>query len=230
MRYHDAATIGDPRSTWGLLEGNPTQAIIRHNGSLVPLDFCVNVTLNRRREITALLLRPPDRGTRARLRVLEGDRDGRLRATVPGRRDDEQRLPSRPEPVPGGEGHVGRRADRRRGRLHRDRGAVQRRLPRARQLQDDCCSTTARPGSCSTRSRRRASRCSTSGRRSSSRSSGSRRASACAASCPTDEVRRAHLEPIADVGDAVARELRRLGDDAPVAVLPEGPQTIPYVG
>ena len=26
MRYHDARTIGDPRSTWGLLEGNPTQA------------------------------------------------------------------------------------------------------------------------------------------------------------------------------------------------------------
>ena len=52
MRYHDARTIGDPRSTWGLLEGNPTQAIIRHNASLLPLDFCVNVTLNRRREIT----------------------------------------------------------------------------------------------------------------------------------------------------------------------------------
>jgi nickel-dependent lactate racemase len=44
-----------------------------------------------------------------------------------------------------------------------------------------------------------------------------------------DEVRRAHLEPIADVGAAVAGELRRIGDDAPVAVLPEGPQTIPYV-
>ena len=52
MRYHDARTIGDPRSTWGLLEGNPTQAIIRHNGSLLPLDFCLNVTLNRKREIT----------------------------------------------------------------------------------------------------------------------------------------------------------------------------------
>ena len=47
MRYHDARTIGDPRSTWGLLEGNPTQAIIRHNGALFPLDFCINVTLNR---------------------------------------------------------------------------------------------------------------------------------------------------------------------------------------
>ena len=46
---------------------------------------------------------------------------------------------------------------------------------------------------------------------------------------PADEVRRAYLEPITDVGAAVARELARIGEDAPVAVLPEGPQTIPYV-
>jgi len=31
------------------------------------------------------------------------------------------------------------------------------------------------------------------------------------------------------VGAAVAGELHRIGKDAPVAVLPEGPQTIPYV-
>ena len=52
MHYHRADVIGDPRSTWGRLEDNPTQDIIRANGSLVPVDFCINVTLNRRREIT----------------------------------------------------------------------------------------------------------------------------------------------------------------------------------
>jgi nickel-dependent lactate racemase len=52
MRYHDAPTIGHPRSTWGVLEGNPTQARIRHDGALLPVDFCVNVTLNRDRRIT----------------------------------------------------------------------------------------------------------------------------------------------------------------------------------
>ena len=46
---------------------------------------------------------------------------------------------------------------------------------------------------------------------------------------PAGEVRRAYLEPIADVGAAVAHELHRIGENAPVAVLPEGPQTIPYV-
>ena len=50
--YHRAAVIADPKSTWGVLEGNPTQAQIRANGSLVPLDFCINVTLNKNREIT----------------------------------------------------------------------------------------------------------------------------------------------------------------------------------
>ena len=46
---------------------------------------------------------------------------------------------------------------------------------------------------------------------------------------PEDEVRRAHLEPIADVAAAVAAERARRGADAPVAVLPEGPMTIPYL-
>jgi nickel-dependent lactate racemase len=53
MHYHRAAVIGHERSTWGVLEDNPTQDQIRQNGSLLPLDFCVNVTLNRQREITA---------------------------------------------------------------------------------------------------------------------------------------------------------------------------------
>ncbi|HEX3697566.1 MAG TPA: nickel-dependent lactate racemase [Polyangia bacterium] len=52
MRYHGAKTIGHPRSTWGVLDGNPTQEQIRHNGALLPVDFLVNVTLNSRRQIT----------------------------------------------------------------------------------------------------------------------------------------------------------------------------------
>src|SRR5688572_1146969 len=59
MRYHDARMIGDEATTWGRLEGNPTQRRIRHDGALVPLDFCVNVTLNRRREITAVFCGAP---------------------------------------------------------------------------------------------------------------------------------------------------------------------------
>jgi nickel-dependent lactate racemase len=52
MHYHRAAAIGHPKSTWGVLDGNPTQEQIRWNGALLPVDFLVNVTLNRKRQIT----------------------------------------------------------------------------------------------------------------------------------------------------------------------------------
>ena len=44
-----------------------------------------------------------------------------------------------------------------------------------------------------------------------------------------DEVRAAHLEPIEDVERTVLEELETRGPDATVCVLPEGPQTIPYL-
>jgi nickel-dependent lactate racemase len=44
-----------------------------------------------------------------------------------------------------------------------------------------------------------------------------------------DEVLRAHLEPVGDISASVTAELKRIGKDAPIAVLPEGPMTIPYL-
>ncbi len=52
MHYHRAEAIGAPKSTWGALEGNPIQTQIQQYGSAVPLDFCINVTLNHKRQIT----------------------------------------------------------------------------------------------------------------------------------------------------------------------------------
>ena len=48
-------------------------------------------------------------------------------------------------------------------------------------------------------------------------------------SLPDDVVRRAFLSPCRDVGAAVARRLEALGPHARVAVLPQGPLTIPYL-
>jgi nickel-dependent lactate racemase len=53
MYYHRAAVIGDPRSTWGNLDRNPTQEQIRRNGAQAGVDFCINVTLNSKGQITA---------------------------------------------------------------------------------------------------------------------------------------------------------------------------------
>jgi nickel-dependent lactate racemase len=44
-----------------------------------------------------------------------------------------------------------------------------------------------------------------------------------------DQVRSAHLTPIDDVGAATDDALRRFGPTARLCVLPEGPQTIPYL-
>ncbi|MHB1598571.1 MAG: nickel-dependent lactate racemase [Acidimicrobiales bacterium] len=43
------------------------------------------------------------------------------------------------------------------------------------------------------------------------------------------DLRAAHLEPVTDVGERVRAELERLGPAATCCVLPEGPQTIPYL-
>ena len=43
-------------------------------------------------------------------------------------------------------------------------------------------------------------------------------------------IRAAHLVPCSDIGAAVAERLRRLGPQARLAVLPQGPLTIPYLG
>ena len=44
-----------------------------------------------------------------------------------------------------------------------------------------------------------------------------------------DEVRAAHLVPVDDIGRAASERLARCGPGARLCVLPEGPQTIPYL-
>src|SRR5207244_321919 len=49
-------------------------------------------------------------------------------------------------------------------------------------------------------------------------------------SLPDELVRGAHLTPCHDISATVAERLRQLGPEARVAVLPQGPLTIPYLG
>jgi hypothetical protein len=44
-----------------------------------------------------------------------------------------------------------------------------------------------------------------------------------------DEVRAAHFTPVTDVAGAVREALSAAGPAATLCVLPQGPQTIPYV-
>ncbi|MCY4234570.1 MAG: nickel-dependent lactate racemase [Bacteroidetes bacterium] len=50
--YHGFKNIAHQNSTWGVLENNPTQDHIRSAGGLLPVDFLINVTLNADRQIT----------------------------------------------------------------------------------------------------------------------------------------------------------------------------------
>jgi nickel-dependent lactate racemase len=46
---------------------------------------------------------------------------------------------------------------------------------------------------------------------------------------PDDDVRSVHLRPVTDIAVTISEELKRIGEDVPVAVLPEGPMTVPYL-
>ncbi|MBU4212058.1 MAG: nickel-dependent lactate racemase [Verrucomicrobia bacterium] len=59
LYYHRSSVVGHPQSTWGVLENNPTQELIQKFGSRMPVDFCVNVTLNRKRCITGFFCGDP---------------------------------------------------------------------------------------------------------------------------------------------------------------------------
>lgn len=54
MRNHGAAHIDDSRARWGITEGNPLWEDVRAAARMVPQTFLVNVTLNRDKQITAV--------------------------------------------------------------------------------------------------------------------------------------------------------------------------------
>ena len=54
MVLHDAKRIGHPRAVWGVMEGNPVHDDVREISRLTGVDFAVDVTLNRDQQITAV--------------------------------------------------------------------------------------------------------------------------------------------------------------------------------
>ena len=228
MRYHDAEMIGHPKTTWGVIEGNPTQQRIRHDGMLLPIDFCINVTLNRQRAITRFfcgdVVAAHDAGCcYSRETAMVGcphpfpivvttnsgyPLDQNLYQAVKGMSAAAQ--------VVSEDGYIAAAARCNDGfPAHGNfrRLLLEHESPRA--LLD----TILAPGFllydqweaqvlANIRLKARV---------------------GLLSEIADDEVRRAHLEPVSDVAAAVAAERTRVGEDAPVAVLPEGPMTIPYL-
>ena len=228
IHYHRAEVIGDPRSTWAILEGNPTQEQIRFYGSLIPVDFCINVTLNRRREITRFfcgeVIAAHEAGCRfsketAMIACAEPfpivvttnsgyPLDQNLYQAVKGMSAAAQII------TPGGLILAASRCND----GFPDHGNFKK-LLFEHPTPEAILETVLAPGfllfdqweaQLLAMIRRQA-------------------RVGLYSELPPDEVRRAHLVPIEDLSAAVAAELARIGSDAPIAVLPEGPLTIPYL-
>lgn len=228
MRYHDASMIGHPKTTWGLIDGNPTQQRIRHDGALLPIDFCVNVTLNRHRAITRFfcgeVLAAHDAGCRysRETAMVACDRPFPIVVTTNSGYPLDQNLYQAVKGMsaaaqvvePGGYIAAAARCN--------DGFPAHgnfRSLLLEHESPEALLETILAPGFllydqweaqilANIRLKARV---------------------GLLSEIAPDEVRRAHLEPVADIGAAVAAERARLGGDAPVAVLPEGPMTIPYL-
>ena len=61
LRNHNAQNIDDPRSNWGVTRGNPIWEDIREAALMVPRNFLLNVTLNRDKRITGVFAGDLDR-------------------------------------------------------------------------------------------------------------------------------------------------------------------------
>ncbi|MEQ8764374.1 MAG: nickel-dependent lactate racemase [Planctomycetota bacterium] len=64
FHLHSSRLIGDPKSTWGELECNPVHREVRAAVSLCPPDFLVNVTLNSDKEVTGFYCGDPNEAHR----------------------------------------------------------------------------------------------------------------------------------------------------------------------
>lgn len=228
MYYHRAEVIGSPRSTWGVLEGNPTQQQIRANGSLLPVDFCINVTLNQKREITRFfcgeVLTAHEQGcafSKSTVMVACPESFPIVVTTNSGYPLDQNLY----QAVKGMSAAA---------QIVRQDGLIVaaskcndgfpehgnfKKLLFEHDSPQAILDTILAPGFSMydqweaqllaiIRLKAR---------------------TGLYSDIPTEDVRRAHLEPVTDIQTFVAEELSRIGKDAPIAVLPEGPMTIPYL-
>jgi len=228
MRYHDARMIGDPKTTWGLLKGNPTQERIRHDGTLLPIDFCINVTLNRDRQITQFfcgnVLIAHDRGCAfsRETAMVPCDRPFEVVVTTNSGYPLDQNLyqavkgMSAAAQVVAPSGYIATAARCNDGfPAHGNFRTLlmQHESPQA------ILDTILAPGFllydqweaqmlANIQMKARV---------------------GLFSELPDDDVRRAHLEPIRDIAAVVDREIAAKGPDVRIAVLPEGPMTIPYL-
>jgi nickel-dependent lactate racemase len=228
VHYHRASVIADPKSTWGLFDGNPTQALIRECGAMVPLDFLINVTLDRHYAITGCFAGHPISAHEAGAEVVKraamvaceepfpivvttnagAPLDQNLYQAVKGMCAAAQVIEKGGLIVTAARCNDG----------FPEHGNFKRLLFEHASPQS-ILDTVLRPGF-SLFDQWEAQKLAM---------VAVRARIGLFSELDAASVRRAHLEPVTDVAERVALELARIGKSARVLVLPEGPMTVPYL-
>ncbi len=226
---HDARRIGHPNATWGITEGNPIHDDVREIARMTGVDFAVDVTLNRQQKITAVFagdlleehrracasarcdaMRPVDAPFDVVLTTNSGyPLDQNLYQAVKGLSAAAQVVKPGGTIVCAAECRDGLPAHGSYGRLLASQPtpeALLRMITTAEQAVPDQWQVQIQAQIQMKARVMIKNRC-----------------------LSPDAVRAAHFEPIDDVGAAVAAATWAAGSDARLCVLPQGPQTIPYL-
>ncbi len=228
MEYHGYENIAHPNSAWGMLEDNPTQAHIRAAGSLLSVDFLINITLNVNYEITSFFCGDVTEAHEAGCRFSKDTAmvgveeafpivvttnsgyplDLNLYQTVKGIAAAHQIAKPGGLIVAAGCCNDG----------IPEHGAFKDQLYRFASAEETIAAIkdpefkeidmwqTQKLVQVLLKNRIQ-----------------------LFSELPDEAVRRGHIEPIRNIREAIEAELKTLGDDTPIAILPEGPMTIPYV-
>ena len=229
MGLHSAAMLGHPNATWGVTEGNPVHDAIREAAGMAAPDFSVDVTINRDRGITTVYggetfavhraacqaakrtaMRPVDRRFDVVVTTNSGyPLDLNLYQSVKGMSAAAQVVSDGGSIICAAECSDGLP----------DHGEF-RRLLRMRETPRELLDMVNEPGfsqhdqwqvQLQAQIQLKA------------------RVLLKSGYLTDEQVRSVHIEPVDDVEQAAADCLAGYGPDAEVCVLPEGPQTIPYV-
>ena len=227
-RLHSYALVGDAKSTWGVLDGNPLHETIAESVSLCPPDFLVNVTLNADQGVTAFFAgdwRQAHRAGCAHVRqqamapvarafpvVVTSNSgyplDQNLYQSVKGMSAAARIVEPGGTVLVASECSDGVPAHGNFGAMLRSHATVADLDAHLRGLSAPVLDQWQVQVLAQILARCRV---------------------ALYSSLDEATVRACKLAPVADLGQAVALEIERAGRGAPVAVLPEGPLTIPYV-
>jgi nickel-dependent lactate racemase len=228
MSNHSAKNIGDPRSTFGVTEGNPIWEEMRDIALRVGPSFLVNVSLNEEREITGVFAGDLLQAHKAGFEFVRRSAMQRVKAPFEIVVTTNSGYPLDQNLYQGVKGmSAGARIIQEGGTLIlacECREGVPARSPLDQLLRsagspEEILALLATPGFVRPEQWQ-----------AQIQSLIQRRARVLLySSLPDEIVRAAHLTPCHDIGQAVNECLAQLGPQARVAVLPQGPLTIPYL-